>query len=146
MAKLSAYQRQATGRAARATKQIVISEGRVRAAARMLADALATADKAAAGIEAVNKTYGTGYPSKSKYVQVLGETGISNAISKAAEAAPAPEHQAIIGTFEDSKDGAELPGLIALGEYVAPVAEKPAKVKKTADEKLGEAPAAVAEA
>ena len=130
MAKPSAYQRQATGRAARATKQVVISEGRVRAAARVLADALVTADKAAAGIEAVNKTYGTGYPSKSMYVQVLGEAGIPDAISKAAEAAPAPEHQAIIGTFEDSKDGAELPGLAALGEYVAPVAARKASARK----------------
>jgi hypothetical protein len=130
MAKPSAYQRQATGRAARATKQVVLAEGRVRAAARVLADALATADKAAAGIEAVNKTYGTGYPSKSKYVQVLGETGISEAISKAAEAAPTPEHQAIIGTFEDSKDGAELPGLAVLGEYEAPTPVKENKPRR----------------
>lgn len=131
MAKPSAYQRQATGRAARATKQVVISEVRVRAAVRVLADALANADKAAAGIEAVNKTYGTSYPSKSKYVHVLGETGISEAMSKAAEAAPTPEHQAIIGTFEDSKDGAELQGLAVLGEYEAPVIVKDAKSRKT---------------
>lgn len=145
MAKPSAYQRQATGRAARATKQVVISEGRVRAAARVLAEALADADKAAAAVEAVNKTYGTGYPEKSKYVQVLAETGIVAAIGKAAEAAPAPEHQAIIGTFEDSQDGAELPGLAALGEYVAPVAEKPAKPKKPAAEKPDTAPVATGE-
>jgi hypothetical protein len=72
MAKPSSYQRQATGWAARTTKQVVVAEGRVRAAARVLADALATADKAAAGIEAVNKTYGTGYPSKSKQGPVAG--------------------------------------------------------------------------
>ena len=123
----------------------MVAEGRVRAAAHVLADALATADKAAAGIEAVSKTYGTGYPSKSKYLQALGETGISEAISKAAEAAPTPEHHAIIGTFEDCKDGAELQGLAALGEYVAPVVEKPAKVKKTATEKPDEVPAPVVE-
>lgn len=143
MAKPSAYQRQATGRAARATKQVVISESRVRAAARVLADALAAADKAAAGIEAVNDTYGTSYPAKSKYVQALDASGIAAAISKAAQAAPAPEHQAIIGTFEDSQDGAELPGLAALGEYVAPVAEKPAEPKKAAPKKKEEAPAPV---
>jgi hypothetical protein len=72
--------------------------------------------------------------------QWLGETGLSEAISKAAEVAPTPEHQAIIGTFEDSKDGAELPGLAALGEYVAPVVEKPVKPKKTAAEKPDEDP------
>jgi hypothetical protein len=75
----------------------------------------------------------------------LSKTGMSDAIRKAAEVAPTPEHQAIIGTFEDSKDGAELPGLAALGEYVAPVAEKSAKPKKTAAEKPDEAPAAVVE-
>jgi hypothetical protein len=51
----------------------------------------------------------------SEYVQVLNKLSILEAISKDADATPAPAtYQAIIGTSEDSEDGAELPGLVAL--------------------------------
>ena len=53
--KSSAYQLQATGRAKRAVKQVSVADSRVRAAARVLTDALALAGKATAAVETVNK-------------------------------------------------------------------------------------------
>lgn len=139
--KSSAYQLQATGRAKRAVKQVSVADARVRAATRVLTDALALAGKATAAVEAVNKTYGTSYPATSKYVDAVAGGGVADAIAKAGDVAPTAEYPSVIGLVEDSKDGAALPGLAVLGEYEAPVTEKPAKVKKTAVEKPDETPA-----
>ena len=58
--------------------------------------------------------------------------GAVEAVAKAWEVSPTAEYPPIIGPFENSKDGAELPGLAALGEYIAPAAEfaKPEKKPK----------------
>ena len=68
----------------------------------------------------------------SKYVEVMAGSGVAEAMAKAGEVAPTTEHPPLIGSFEDSKDGAALPGLAVLGEYEAPAevkAEKTAKAK-----------------
>ncbi len=135
--KSSAYQLQATGRAKRAVKQVSVADVRVRAATRVLADALALASKATAAVEAVNKAYGTSYPTTSKYVEAVAGGGVADAIAKAGEIAPTAEHPPLIGSFEDSKDGAALPGLAVLGEYEAPgniKTERPAKAKARKEE------------
>lgn len=137
MAKSSAYQLQATGRAKRATKQLTVADARVRAATRVLTDALALASKATMAIEAVNKTYGTSYPTTSQYVDVVVGAGITAAIAKAGEMAPTAEHPPIIGSFNDTKDGAALLGRAVLGEYEGPAdvkMEKPAKVQEKKEE------------
>jgi hypothetical protein len=135
--KSSAYQLQATGRAKRAVKQVSVADSRVRAAARVLTDALALASKATAAVETVNKTYGTSYPTTSKYVEVMAGSGVADTMAKAGEVAPTAEHPPLIGSFEDSKDGAALPGLAVLGEYEAPAevkAEKTTKAKAKKEE------------
>ncbi len=126
------------------SKQVSVADTRVRAAARVLADALADAGKAAAAVVAVNKTYGTDYPTSSKFIDAVAGAGAADALAKAKEVAPTAEYPPIIGTFEDSKDGAALPGLAVLGEYVAPgevKAEKPAKAKAPKAEAVAEAAA-----
>ncbi|GAB2874302.1 hypothetical protein [Hymenobacter ruber] len=135
--KSSAYQLQANGRAKRAVKQVSVADTRVRAAARVLTDALALASKATAAVEAVNKAYGTSYPTTSKYVEAVAGGGVTQALAKAGEIAPTAEYPPVIGSFEDSKDGAALPGLAVLGEYEAPAdvkTEKPAKAKARKEE------------
>ena len=130
--KPSAYQLQATGRAKRATRQVAVAETRVRAAARVLTDALKLADTARAAVEAVNSTYGTDYPTRSKFAEVVAGVGITDALAKATEAAPTPEFPPLVVVVKDSADGAALSGLAVFGEYEAPAdvkTEKPAKVK-----------------
>lgn len=130
MAKPSAYQLQATGRAKRATKQVSVADVRVRSATRMLTDALALAGKATAAVEAVNKTYGTSYPTTSQYVDAVTGAGVAAAIAKAGEMAPTAEYSPIISPFEDTRDGAALPGLAVLGEYEAPTDSKTEKLSR----------------
>ena len=137
--KPSAYQLQATGRAKRATRQVAVAETKVRAAARVLTDALKLADTARAAVEAVNKTYGTDYPGSAKYVDVMAEAGIPDALAKAVEAAPTPEYPPLVGVVKDSPDGAALDGSAVFGEYEAPV---PAKETKSRKAKEAEAEAA----
>ena len=135
--KSSAYQLQATSRARRAVKQVSVADARVRAAPRVLTDALALAGKTTAAVEAVNKTYGTGYTTASKCGEAVAGADVAEAIAKAGETAPTVEYSPVIGSFEDSQDGAPLPGLAVLGEYEAPAdvkAGKPVKVKARKEE------------
>ena len=135
--KPSAYQLQATGRTKRATRQVAVAETKVRAAARVLTDALKLADTARAAVEAVNKTYGTDYPTRSKFEEVMAETGIPDALAKAAEAAPTPDYPPLVGVVKDSPDGAALDGSAVFGEYEAPAdvkTERPAKAKARREE------------
>lgn len=132
--KPSAYQLQATGRAKRATRQVAVAETKVRAAARVLTDALKLADTARAAVEAVNKTYGTDYPTSAKFVDVVAETGIPSALAKAAEAAPTPDYPPLVGAVKDSPDGAALAGSAVFEEYEAPAPAKETKLRKAKEE------------
>ena len=143
--KPSAYQLQATGRAKRATRQVAVVDTRIRAAVRVLADALKLGDTARASVEAVNKTYGTDYPTSSKFAEMMAESGISEGLAKAAEAAPTTEFPPLVSLVNDSPDGAALPGQAVFWEYEAPtnvMTEKTATAKPGNQETLTEPVAA----
>lgn len=133
--KPSAYQLQGTGRAKRVTKQVAVADTRVRAATRILTDALALASTAAAAVAVVNKTYGTSYPTTTRYVDAVTGAGVADVIARASEAAPTAEYPPVIGAFDDSKDGAALPGQAVLGEYEAPADSPPGKTPKAKSKK-----------
>ena len=135
MAKSSAYQLQATGRAKRALKNVTVADGRVRAAARVLLLALAAVDTATAAVEALNETYGTTFKVGTDYTQAVGKNGLG-AVARKVESLNLPtEYPPLVGEFKDENGGLALPGRAVFGEY-----EAPAAVKRTATDSSEAAP------